>query len=359
MNRPFSNSEYADMHFIYGQADGNALEAVRRYQARYPNRRQPSANTFSRLHQRLHETGVLQPKFADCGRYRTQRITDAEDDILQMVDEDPSLSTRNIARDTGVSRHTVWRTLHENLLYPYHLQRVQCLRPEDYPRRVEFCEWLLQRHRQDQEFISKILFTDEATFTRRGIANYHNYHIWADENPHQTRNARFQEEFSINVWLGICGDHLIGPHLLPSRLSGVSFLSFLENDLPGLLEDLPLALRQTMWFLLDGAPPHFAVAVRNWLNEHYRARWIGRNGAVDWSPRSPDLNMLDFYGWGTIKQIVYASEVNNAEELWQRVQAACAQIREDPETFARVRNSLVHRAETCVEVEGRHFEQLL
>jgi hypothetical protein len=29
-------------------------------------------------------------------------------------------------------------------LHPYHLQRVQHLKPEDPPRRIAFCQWLLQ-----------------------------------------------------------------------------------------------------------------------------------------------------------------------------------------------------------------------
>jgi hypothetical protein len=33
--------------------------------------------------------------------------------------------------------------LHEQLLYPYHVQRVQGLRPADYPVRRRFCRWFL------------------------------------------------------------------------------------------------------------------------------------------------------------------------------------------------------------------------
>jgi hypothetical protein len=37
----------------------------------------------------------------------------------------------------GVSNFTIWRTLHEQGLHPYHFQRVQHLKPED-PRRIAF-----------------------------------------------------------------------------------------------------------------------------------------------------------------------------------------------------------------------------
>ncbi|EZA52677.1 hypothetical protein X777_07058 [Ooceraea biroi] len=39
-----------------------------------------------------------------------------------------------------------------------------------------------------------ILWTDEATFTRRGIFNSHNSHVWAHNNPHTTRQRNFQQQ---------------------------------------------------------------------------------------------------------------------------------------------------------------------
>jgi hypothetical protein len=42
-----------------------------------------------------------------------------------LVDEEPN-----------VSSFIIWRTLHEQGLHPYHLQRVQHLKSEDPPRRI-------------------------------------------------------------------------------------------------------------------------------------------------------------------------------------------------------------------------------
>jgi hypothetical protein len=52
-----------------------------------------------------------------------------------------NVSCRRLALRMDVSSFTIWRTLHEQGLHPYHLQRVQ---PEDPPRRIAFCQWLLQ-----------------------------------------------------------------------------------------------------------------------------------------------------------------------------------------------------------------------
>ena len=48
---------------------------------------------------------------------------------------------------------------------------------------------------------------------------------------------------------------LVGPHILPIRLTGADYLHFLQNYLPGLLEDVPLDIRQNMWLLQEERLP--------------------------------------------------------------------------------------------------------
>jgi hypothetical protein len=53
-------------------------------------------------------------------------------------------------------------------------------------------------------------------------------------------------------------------------------------------------------------------------------QWIGRRGAVEYPPRSPDLTPLDFYLWGTLKDMAYrrkpATLAGNGKKLKCRVQ---------------------------------------
>ncbi|KAJ4448374.1 hypothetical protein ANN_10390 [Periplaneta americana] len=48
----YSNQELAEIHFMYGKADGNAALARRLYQERYPQRQCPDRKTFVRLQYR-------------------------------------------------------------------------------------------------------------------------------------------------------------------------------------------------------------------------------------------------------------------------------------------------------------------
>ncbi|EFN71403.1 hypothetical protein EAG_00286, partial [Camponotus floridanus] len=142
-----------------------------------------------------------------------------------------------IARIEGISNSTVWTILKEQQLHPYHYQRVQELEARDFERRFNFCTWILPKITEDPDFISKILFTDEATFNRCGIVNLHNSHVWADENPHALIETNSQRQFSTNIWAGILGDKIIGPVILP-RLTGQVYMDFLQFQLPELLEDI-------------------------------------------------------------------------------------------------------------------------
>ena len=74
-----------------------------------------------------------------------------------------------------------------------------------------------------------------------------------------------------------------------------TYLEFLRDHLPGLLENVDLTTRQRMWLQQDGAPPHFAFIVREFLNLNFNERWIGRRGPFGWPPCSPDQTTPDFF----------------------------------------------------------------
>ena len=94
-----------------------------------------------------------------------------------MVQRSPRLSTRRMASRIGVSRMQVWRTLHEEDLYPYHDHRVH-LEPGDHAQRMDLCHWI----KAHPELLSVILFSDEAFFTRDDVNNLRNVHTWSHDN---------------------------------------------------------------------------------------------------------------------------------------------------------------------------------
>ena len=141
MNNSYSNEEYSDIHFYYGKANGNALQARLMYSQAFPNRRCPHHETFQQIHQRLRENGSFSRRRGQ-GRPRNAAVRD-EERIVEHVIDNPSTSVRKTAERVGCSASTVWRTIHTNLLHPYHIQRVQALNLDDYPPRMNFCQIML------------------------------------------------------------------------------------------------------------------------------------------------------------------------------------------------------------------------
>lgn len=120
-------------------------------------------------------------------------------------------------------------------------------------------------------------FIHRCNFSRNAIRNFHNNHFWDYENPHAFVESGFQQ-FSVDIWAGIIGDHLMGPHFLPHWLNGVMYRQFFEETLPGLLEDVPLLTRRNMWFMHDGAPTYVSFIAREYHNDNFAQQWIGREG---------------------------------------------------------------------------------
>ncbi|GFW83240.1 uncharacterized protein TNCV_2508801 [Trichonephila clavipes] len=97
-----------------------------------------------------------------------------------------------------------------------------------------------------------------------------------------------------------------------------------------------------MWFQRDGAPAIFSADWRSAFDTAYAGRrWIGRRGSPEnWPARSPDLSCLDFFPWGHMKSLVYASPVDSDEPLVTRIAVVVGGIREKAGVFANVRHSL-------------------
>ena len=97
----FSHVEYCDMNFVYGFCNGNSHAAVEEYQRRFPDRRIPSRDDFTRINQTLRETGCL-PGAAVRSERVVVRMINTRENILEMVHRSPCLSTRRMVSRIGV-----------------------------------------------------------------------------------------------------------------------------------------------------------------------------------------------------------------------------------------------------------------
>ncbi|KYQ47159.1 hypothetical protein ALC60_13791 [Trachymyrmex zeteki] len=180
-------------------------------------------------------------------------------------------------------------------------------------------------------------------------------HLYAERFPARERHPdvnvilrcvqRFRETGSV-----------IGSFFLSPRLTREVYTDFLENELPALLENISLRERRELIFQHNEAPAHFSRQVRDVLDTRYPDKWMGRGGPRAGPARSLDLNMLDYFIWGHIKDLV--EHIRNGTEAEAReVILAAFNI------YHYTRNGAPRDAryysKSCLRKRGRHFEQFL
>jgi len=99
----FTNAEYADMMYVYGFCDGSVTAAAEEYRRRFPMRRIPDRRVFYKVFNTLHECGTLPIDHVSSERARKQN-TEEQENILDMVQRSPTISTRRLLARIGVSR---------------------------------------------------------------------------------------------------------------------------------------------------------------------------------------------------------------------------------------------------------------
>ncbi|GFV69858.1 uncharacterized protein TNCV_2631601 [Trichonephila clavipes] len=220
----YTNAEKVDMILAYEATDCNGRAAQRLYAERrscqsglllIPCLLAYTSNYVKPVHSRRQARN----------RDRTARTELNEEIVLDMVHTTPSLGTRGLFTVVLAATN---------------------------------CKFLLQ---------PAVLFTDEASFREKVFFNTHNSHSWAAENPHVTRTRAAHGIISRNYGRYL-GDHLIGPYILPDRLTGPRYLIFLEQVLPELLDSAHVTAATV---LPCGSskmepPQHFSISVRNHLD---------------------------------------------------------------------------------------------
>jgi hypothetical protein len=84
--------------------------------------------------------------------------------------------------------------------------------------RMQFCEWLRYQHTADEILLRNILWRDELCFTRKGVFNIHNCHVWARDNPHAVLGHG-----------GLVRGTVVSPYLLTNRLVSRQYREFFGN----------------------------------------------------------------------------------------------------------------------------------
>jgi len=218
---------------------------------------------------------------------------------------------------------------------------------------MQFCEWFQQMLNEDEECVTKIVWSDEAQFKLNGTVNRHNCVYWAPEN------LRVHVGKAVNlpvvyVWCGLSARGLIGPFFFEGTVTGEAYLEMLRSSILPAIH--ALNENSEVFYQQDGAPPHYHLDVWAILDENLQGHWIGRRGTFEFPPCSPDLTPLDFYLSGTLKDVVYRKKPAMLGDLRAEIRAACAAI--PTNTSTEVAQSTARRCNRCLAANGNHSEHL-
>ena len=168
------------------------------------------------------------------------------------------------------------------------------------------CAWFLRQVREEEDFLRSVWFSDEAHFYLSGTVNSRNYVHWASERPDEgiERNLHVTKA---TAWVALSAQGVIGPFWFCNEDGATEtvtvdrYMNVLTRFWRALGRFSGHEARGQQWFMQDGAAPHTARRVLTWLTDHFEGRVISRFTERTWAAHSPDLNPLDFFLWGHLK----------------------------------------------------------
>ena len=202
---------------------------------------------------------------------------------------------------------------------PYHATLIVDLNEDDCDRRSQSSEIYLEKFNYDLALVDHILWSDECKFNRNGTVNCHNCPYWSTENPHARLSVTNTEErMTVKCYLSSKG--LFSPYFFDEIVMGSTYRQTLVDYA------WPQLQWKRLYFQHNGATPHYAVIVREWLDEKFRGCWVSRDGPFEWPACSPDLTPCDCFLWVYLKDIAFKESFTSIIQLQNRIQDACAGV---------------------------------
>lgn len=150
---------------------------------------------------------------------------------------------------------------------------------------------------------------------------------------------------------------IVDPIFIEGNLNSERYLELLQNEVADKVVEI--VGEDQVWYHHDGCPAHNISAVEDYLNFTFPNKWIERDGAILWPPRSADLNSCDLFLWPTINNKVYIlkEEIESLEELRLKIIDICNNIYSRP--LAKVVKHFYDGLKFCLANNGDLFEQLI
>lgn len=341
----------------------------------YPNRPTPSENPFKNIYQKVNHTFSFSRKkrviqenqeeqldillhFEGKPLHINSRIDFFE--TLHYFLENSECSIKNIADQLGKSYSKIQRTLKKHNYKPYKILPLQVLTEAHKRKRLEFCQQMIQNLNADTDYLTKILWTDESSFSTAGVFNRKNRRSWErkDNRKRLVKQIKKSGRKTVSVWCGIFRNKIVGPIFYDYILTGVTYQEILIPEVENILiQNFSEDELASMIWMQDGATPHNVLPVQEHLNNVFTI-WIGNNGSIKWPPNSPDLTPMDSFFWGFLKDIVNNNN-NNIQLIKDTIRLEIMNLNVNNEAISDALINIRRRYQLCIDNNGGHIEHLL
>ncbi|KAJ8909774.1 hypothetical protein NQ315_014451 [Exocentrus adspersus] len=163
----------------YGGRIRSYEEAANLFNDTFPNRPPIAKSTVQKTVRRFEQFGFNKNK-PRTGRPKSATNEEKNVEVMQSFIENKYISIPKAAQEHGISTFSQ-------------------LTEDDFDRRVEFCDVIMQKCDQNIHFPRKIVFSAEVTFYVNGTLNRHNCRNWSDSNPHWIIDTHTQTPEKVNV----------------------------------------------------------------------------------------------------------------------------------------------------------------
>lgn len=316
----------------------------------------PTYKSIMRLVDKFREDGNVADRKRS-GRPRSARSAEKIAIVKDIITATPTKSLTSVAVEAGIKSKSSVHGIMRNLkLKAFKATVVQHLTELDVERRKSFSTSMINIINRNPDYLNNVLFSDESIFYLDKSVSAYNSYIWSEENPHHYVEKRLNPE-RLLVWCGLSARGIVGPYFFEGTINADAYLTMMRTYVVPRLRRTGLI--DTVIFQQDGAAPHTAHRVLDYLEHRFPDRLISLRTGFTWPPRSPDLNPLDFYLWGHLKHVISGQVIECKDDLRQAIVRGIRTINRDANLTRRVIDCFRQRLHHCFDVDGRHFEHSL
>lgn len=278
--------------------------------------------------------------------------TDGNIDLIRLlVEENPHISIRYIAFDTGMSYGTISRIIHDELKLKKLCARwiPHELTAQGKKQRVDICRDNLAKLKSGEWRLNDIVTGDETWIYHRSIGTKQSNKAWCGQGespPTVTRRNQSDRKNMFVIFFRTTGTDLIHMTQLGDSVTGAYYRDNCLGPLfDGIRQRRPKSGVYGMKLHHDNAKAHHAKIVTEFLEQQGVIR-------MPHPSYSPDLSPADFWLFSYLKRQL--GTYPDAEALRQAVVKALYDI--PLSEFRQTFNKWIERMELCVANQGNYFE---